>query len=80
MQIKLGRNSFARITVTRKQLFTYPIATCYWCGSIKYTPIKKQKFLYQYLFEVDGINTKPNPIKGFFCSIECCRNYNGDTK
>lgn len=72
--IKLGRDPFARETVTRKTFFCIGLLDCSWCGNLKTTP-KGRTFLYEYFVLRDGILTKPEPIQGLFCSIGCCNSY-----
>lgn len=66
--VRMGRDSFARETITKKQVE----GTCHFCGS---TNAKGKVFVYE--VERDGINTRKEPIaKGHkFCSVSCLNNY-----
>lgn len=72
VQVKGGRDPFSRITLMRRKL--YQCQRCEWCGTHAKGP---QARLFQYGYERDGLATRPEPVKGLFCSISCMRSYHG---
>lgn len=69
MTIKLGRDLFARQTITRKSVPSQP-GGCNWCGLTNY-----HGKLYQFIVEHD--DGRDHPMQGRFCSISCCNSYHG---
>ena len=69
---QIDRDPFARQTMFRETVFTRE--TCAFCGNVKRTP-KGRTYLYRYYVENDGIRTRPEPVKGLFCGIDCMRSY-----
>jgi YgiT-type zinc finger domain-containing protein len=61
----ISRDPFARETMTRSAILDLK-GSCSWCGTQR-----KDRHLYQYWIERDGINTRPHGIPGLFCSKGC---------
>ena len=51
--------------------------TCDFCGQVKKTPLGAP-YLYRYFALSDGGSRAP--LKGLFCSVDCCRAYHGFSK
>ena len=72
---QIRHDAFAREAILRETVYTSK--TCDFCGNAKHT-FDGTPYLYRYYVEQDGINTRPEPIKGLFCSIGCMRAYNNN--
>lgn len=62
-----SRDSFARETRVRSHC-TH--GTCDECG--------REGRVWQYGTHRDGLNTRPDFVRGWFCSVDCARSYHGD--
>ena len=68
----ISRNSFARETLTRRNVYTNE--TCSWCGNFRRNRAGKP-YLYAYTTETDG--GSKNQHHGFFCCKSCHDSYHG---
>lgn len=66
--IKLGRDSFARHDITRRQVD----GTCSFCGCTN-----RRGKVYVFTVRPDSIINRDYDIKGKFCSIGCLNAYHG---
>lgn len=75
----ISRDPFARQELHRTTVFfptSQPTPSCSWCGQYHVTKKANRRYLFVYSVERDGLYTKPEAIKGQFCSIGCMRSYN----
>lgn len=70
VQLRGGRDPFARTTMFRRVATITPISGCSNCGSSR-----RAGNLFQYGHEHDGLNTEIFWHPGSFCSIECFRSF-----
>jgi hypothetical protein len=68
--LKLGRDPFARETVTRHRVF----GTCDFCGNVAG---RKQGDPRVWVFVVEPDGGRAGEVRGKFCSVACCNAYHG---
>lgn len=69
--VQISHDGFAREYILREILHTHNLCrnSCDWCGEYK------KGRLFVYYVEPEGLQSRPNRIKGMFCSIGCMRSY-----
>ena len=68
MDIQTGRDPFARETIDKYRTD----GECDWCGGRN-----GHGGVFIYTVERDGLRTRPEPIKGQFCCVDCLNSYHG---